>query len=191
MRRSEVFCAALTVSFCWGLSAHAQAPREPYRHLVSTLSVGQGLRFNNPYRLSTQLGESESLSASAPYVDFGVGGLLGAPDGLQNGALLRFSVAATGIPQEVLTPNYLALYRFRGGLMAFARVGLPVVIRPDANLGGELGSGAAFLVQAGWGFNAELSYSRFLGAATRERNASAIGLLAVQAGLWLDYEVLP
>jgi len=179
--RSDVPAGGSTVS----------ASADAYWHWISTLSFGRGLRLNNPYRLSTQLGSSESLSISAPYFDLGLGGLVGDPDGLQQGGVVRLSAAASGVSQEVVTPSYLALYRFRGGKMLFGRLGVPVVLRPDANVGGEIGVGALFLVQAGWGLSAEASYGHFLGAATAERSATTVGVVACQAGLWFDYEVLP
>ncbi len=172
-----------------GLAVSARA--DAYWHWVSTLSFGRGLRLNNPFRLSTPLGSSKSLAISAPYFDLGLGGLVGDPDGFQQGGVVRLSVAASGVSQEVVTPSYIGLYRFRGGKMLFGRVGAPVVLRPDANFGGEIGAGGLFLVQAGWGLSAEASYSHFFGAATAERSATAVGVMACQAGLWFDYEVLP
>lgn len=173
------------------LAATPGASGDAYWHWLATVAVGAGLRFNNPYRLSTQIGHSTSLSLSAPYLDVGMGGLTGAPNGLQHGALVRISLALQGVPQEVITPNYLGLYRFAGGRMVYMRGGLPVVTRPDLNLGAEVAGGGVLLVQAGWGLTAELGFSHYLGAATRERAATAIDLVSFQAGLLWDYEDLP
>ena len=61
-----------------------EAPRPPpepdpfaskpgYVQLFLTSFFGDGLRFNNPYRLATPLGDNaESLSRTAPYVDIGL-----------------------------------------------------------------------------------------------------------------------
>ncbi len=206
MHRPRVALSIFAFCFVYGTGARAaseisggvsegrstvSARADAYWHWISTLSFGRGLRLNNPYRLSTPLGSSKTLAISAPYFDLGLGGLLGDPDGLQQGGVVRLSVAASGVSQEVVTPSYLGLYRFRGGKMLFGRVGVPVVLRPDANFGGEIGAGGLFLVQSSWGLSAEASYSHFFGAATFERSATAVGVLACQAGLWFDYEVLP
>ncbi|MFO0616530.1 MAG: hypothetical protein U0414_28310 [Polyangiaceae bacterium] len=58
-----------------------------YLNLFSTLSFGEGLRFNNPYRLATELGaDAESLSLTPAYADLGANITFGLPRGLQHGA---------------------------------------------------------------------------------------------------------
>ncbi len=62
-----------------------------------TAFLGDGLRFNNPYRLATPLGDdAESLSRTAPYVDVGLAATFGNPLGFQHGAALRTSAAVAG-----------------------------------------------------------------------------------------------
>src|SRR5262245_33342443 len=79
-------------------------PPGRYYRVLGSLAFGDGLRFNNPYRLRTQLGDDgESLSVTAPYVDFGIAGMLGRPDGIQNGAAIHLSWAVGGVPQQVFT----------------------------------------------------------------------------------------
>ena len=64
----------------------------PYFDLLGTVMFGDGLRFNNPYRLSHELGDTgESLSSTAPYVDFAIAATTGNPSGLQHGARIGWS----------------------------------------------------------------------------------------------------
>jgi hypothetical protein len=164
----------------------------PYLHMMGSLALGRGIRFNNPYRLATPLGDdAESLSLSATYLDLGVSAASGDPDGLQHGGSLHFSVALQGIPQEVLTPSYLLAHRLPPRFIAFARAGLPFVLEPDPNLGYELAVGAGYLVTAGLGVTAELVGDLFYGAATQDEALTAIPMLSLQLGAFIDFEVLP
>jgi hypothetical protein len=166
--------------------------RETYVHAFGTVALGRGLRFNNPYRLSTVLGDdSESLSLSATYADVGLGALLGQPRGLQHGAVAHLSIATDGITQEVASLSYQALMPFGSRWLVTGRAGVPVVLEPDLNPGFELGSGGAFMLGGGVGVGGELVFSLFYGAATLDHSASVIPLLSLQLGVWLDYEVLP
>jgi hypothetical protein len=163
-----------------------------YVHTFGFVGMGRGLRFNNPYRLSTVLGDdAESLSLSATYVDLAVGATLGDAYGLQHGAVAHLSIATDGITQEVLSLSYLMLYPLGPRFLATARGGVPVVLEPDLNAGFELGLGGAFLLSAAFGVSAELVGNVFYGAATLERSVTVIPMLSFQAGLWVDYEVLP
>jgi hypothetical protein len=166
--------------------------RETYVHAFGSLAIGRGLRFNNPYRLSTVLGDDEeSLSLSATYADLGLGALLGEPRGLQHGAVAHLSIATDGITQEVASLSYQALMPLGSRWLATARAGVPVVLEPDVNPGFELASGGAFMLGGGVGVSGELVFSLFYGAATLDHSASVIPLLSLQLGVWLDYEVLP
>jgi hypothetical protein len=166
--------------------------RGSYVHTFTGLGYGRGLRFNNPFRLQTELGDDgESLSLTAGYVDLGVGALLGNPNGLQHGAVAHWSLAAQGISQHVLSLSYLAAYPVTRDLLGFARAGVPVVLNPDVSPGGELGLGAAFLLSSGLGLSAELVSSLFFGAATWEHDPNIFPVLSLQVGAWVDYEVLP
>lgn len=175
-------------------SATAAAPLErgPYAHFLGALAYGRGLRFNNPYRLSTVLGSSpESLSLTAPYLRGSLGAVFGDPEGLQHGGALHVSIALGGVPQEVLAPSYLALVRFEPRTLGYARLGVPLVLEPDFSAGAEVGVGGAWLVTAGLGLTAELSGSLFYGAATDERRITTIPVLALELGVLIDYEILP
>ncbi len=163
-----------------------------YVHGFSELMLGRGLRFNNPFRLAEVLGDdAESLSLTATYLDLGAGVLFGPPDGLQHGGALSLSVALEGVAQEVLSVSYVTGLRLDDAWSLRARAGVPIVLEPDMNAGAELGVGGALLFTGGFGIAAELVGSWFYGAAVWDRGATAIPLLSLELGLFLDYEVLP
>jgi len=211
-REARLACAALVaVGLSLGIRpAAAQAPAATaldaagelpagvgpaeggYLHFLGAISVGRGLRLNNPYRLATPLGDdAESVSLTATYADVALTIASGEPEGLQHGGSMHLSLALSGVPQEVLTPSYVVLHRLPPRFLAYGRAGLPVVLGPDMNLGYELAVGGAWLASAGIGATAELVFDLFYGAATQERAASAIPLLSFQLGVLVDYEVLP
>jgi len=163
-----------------------------YAHWFSSLALGRGLRFNNPYRLERVLGDdAESLSMSALYLDVAAGLAQGDPNGFQHGLSLQLSVALTGIRQEVLTPSYRLLFRPYSRWLWTGRFGVPLVLEPDVTAGLELGAGAVWRVLAGFGLYAELIGSLFFGAATLDKDRTTIPMLSGQLGVWIDYEVLP
>jgi hypothetical protein len=163
-----------------------------YWHTFGSLALGDGLRFNNPYRLSTELGKtSESLSLTALYFDLGLGVVRGPPDGLGHGAVVHLSIAAQGIPQEVLSLSYLALERFGSGrTILFGRFGVPVILQPDLSGGLETALGGAFMLTAGIGVQGELVGSLYYGAGTLDRSVTTIPVLSGELGVFFDYEVL-
>ena len=166
---------------------------ESYWHGFGSVSLGKGLRFNNPYRLATPLGDTpESVSLSAAYYDLGLGFVHGPARGLAHGAVVHFSIAAQGIPQEVLSLSYTALERLDNGrFLLLGRAGIPIVLGPDLTGGLEASVGSAFMITAGLGVQGELIGSLFYGAATPEHSVSMIPMLSAQLGLFVDYEVLP
>lgn len=187
--------------FGWGLLAglllapQARAAgdeRGPYLHMLGAASVGRSLRFNNPFRLEEPLGKGpESVSLAAGYSDFAMALLFGLPWGAQHGVWVHGSIALTGIPQEVLAPSYVFLWRFERGRMLYGRAGAAVVIEPDANVGFDAGVGGVYLFSGSLGVTAELGGSAYYGAATREVAATLVPLLSLQAGLVFDWESLP
>jgi hypothetical protein len=167
------------------------ATKPGYSQLFATAFTGTGLRFNNPYRLATVLGEdAESVSRTAAYVDLGLGATFGNPLGLQHGVALRTSMAVEGVGQTVMTPSYLA-YRRWGALAAYGRAGVPFVLTPDVTWGLEAGAGGAFYFLGGFALAAEIIGDLFYGAGTREVRAAAYPVLSGQLGLLVAYEVLP
>lgn len=166
--------------------------RSEYVHTLGAVTLGRGLRFNNPYRLQTQLGDdAEGLSLTASYLDLGLGATLGDPRGLQHGAVTHLSLALGGVGQEVLSLSYLALHPFGPDLLGYARAGFPVVFQPDLTGGFEIGAGGLWFLSGGLGLTAELVSSLFMGAATWEHEQTLIPILSLQVGGFVDYEVLP
>jgi hypothetical protein len=161
-------------------------------HSFGTLAVGKGFRFNNPYRLATPLGDNpESVSLTAAYVDLGLGAAYGPVDGFQHGGELALGIATDGISQQVLGLSYVLIYPVLEDVLLRGRAGFPIVLGPDANVGFELAAGGAWLFTGGIGVTAELTGSLFYGAATLDATTTSIPVLALELGLWLDYEVFP
>ncbi len=164
----------------------------PHYDFVGTAMLGDGLRLNNPFRLSHELGSSgESLSTTAPYLDLAIGATFAKARGIEHGARLGWSVSVTGVPQQVVTPAYLALTRLSPTWVVYAWAGLPILVEPDVNLGGELAFGGSWLARAGLGATFALVVDGFYGAGTAETRASFYPVVSAQMGLFVNYEVLP
>ncbi|MCA9628722.1 MAG: hypothetical protein KC766_13685 [Myxococcales bacterium] len=173
-----------------GRALELVAERRLFVHTFAGLALGEGLRLNNPYRLPEPLGDSpESLSRSAIYGDVVVGLLLGRALAWQHGAQLDLAFALEGIPQEVLTPSYLLHHHFDARWSAYARLGFPVVLEPDLNVGVEAGLGGLLAVTGGVQASFELIYSQFYGAATQEVSITVIPIVSAQLGVRVAYEV--
>jgi hypothetical protein len=188
---------ALVVAASWTTASSALAdetlpplrPGHPVDFFASGF-VGEGLRFNNPYRLSTILGsDAESLSRTAAYADVGAAVVLGDSAGVASGLALRVSVAMEGVPQSVFTPSYLCFHR-AGPWAVLARVGIPIVLTPDTTWGMEAAFGGVWFARAGVGVGAELVGDIFYGAGTREVATPAYPVLSAQGGLWLSWEAM-
>lgn len=166
----------------------ADAPA-PSLRVFGTAMAGDGLRFNNPYRLRHQLGKTgESLSLTAPYFDLAAAIAYGPEGGLQHGFHFAWSEALTGVRQTVLTPSYIALYRYSDSFTVWGRAGVPILLSPDANVGGEIAASAGYFFVRGVGIAASLVGSGFYGAGTREVKAAFYPVLSAQAGIILDDE---
>lgn len=173
-----------------GVAPAGAASEVPVSALLA-LSFGRGLRFNNPYRLATPLGDSaESVSLAATYLDLGAALLFG-PGEFRQGASLSGSVALQGIGQLVLTPSYLASFALSDDLAVRGRAGVPIVVAPDTTAGLEAAVGASFGVAYGLGAVAELVSSVYFGAATDERSITTIPMLSLQLGICFDHQVAP
>jgi hypothetical protein len=169
----------------------AFATRPGYLQLFATSFVGDGLRFNNPYRLATPLGkDAESVSRTAAYLDFGLAATLGAPAGLQHGLAMRWSFALEGVRESVLVPAYFVWRRWRS-LAVYGRAGAAVVLSPDTTWGLEAAAGGVWFARAGIGLACELVGDVFYGAGTREAASPAYPVLSAQLGAIVAYEVLP
>ena len=167
------------------------ATKPGYVQLFFTSFLGDGFRFNNPYRLATPLGvDAESVSRTASYVDIGIAATFGHPLGIQHGAALRTSVALAGVGQVVMTPSYLAWKRWRA-LAVYGRAGTPIVLTPDTTWGLEAGLGATYFFLGGIGVAAEVVGDVFYGAGTVQHSVTTYPVLSGQLGFVLAYEVLP
>jgi hypothetical protein len=157
------------------------------------LALGRGVRFNDPFRLRTELGESaESLSLTASYLDAHVGAVVGGGGGvLSHGVAVHGSFALGGVPQEVLTPSYVLLARPSPRWGALARAGIPIVVEPDLSAGLEAAAGGVFYVTAGVGITASVVGSLFFGAATLDTGRTSIPILSFEGGAIYEFEVLP
>jgi hypothetical protein len=162
----------------------------PVNGLLS-LAIGRGLRFNNPYRLETPLGDTaESVSAAATYLDMGIGVSFGRRE-FRHGALVTGSVALQGIGQFVLTPSYLGQLALTESWGLRGRVGVPIVVAPDTTAGLEASVGTSWLMAYGLGALVELVGDVFFGAATDQTSITTIPMLSLQVGVFFDHQVLP
>ncbi|HTV21433.1 MAG TPA: hypothetical protein VMG12_22250 [Polyangiaceae bacterium] len=199
MRKRVVTAMALAASLASigdERRAHAEAGASraeaslPLSGLLS-LAIGRGLRFNNPYRLETPLGDTaESVSLAATYLDI-AGGLLFGERDFRHGAALAGDVALQGIGQFVLTPSYLAQFGLTDTLAVSGRVGVPVVVAPDTTLGLEAAVGSSLALAYGLGAQVELVGSVYFGAATDETSITTIPMLSLQLGVFFEHGVLP
>lgn len=168
-------------------------PPGPTFHVLGALFFGDGLRFNNPYRLKTQLGESaKTVSVTAPYVDLRVALAVGDTSGYQHGATLDLTAALGGVGQAVLAPTYTVTYRgWSHRWLGFGRLGPAIVLSPNASVGGELGVGGAAFLTARTAVTAEIIGNLFYGAATKETGYPVYPVVSLQLGVLFDHEVLP
>ncbi len=173
--------------------AKIAAPPDVTFHWMGSLFFGDGLRFNNPYRLKTQLGASaKTVSLTAPYVDLGIGLAIGDALGFQHGMSLNLSVGLAGVGQAVVVPSYLATYRSSSArLLGFGRFGPAILASPDVNVGAELAVGGALFVTSKLAISGEIVGDLFYGAATRETGYPVYPIVSLQLGLLFDHEVLP
>ena len=172
--------------------SHAPTARKGgWVDVFATAFVGDGLRFNNPYRLSTVLGSNaESLSRTATYADVGAALVLGDPLTLAHGLSLRVSIAMEGVPQGVMTPAYLVFHRW-GPWGVYGRAGAAIVLTPDTTWGFEGAAGGVWFPLAGVGIAAELVGDVFYGAGTHDVEVATYPVLSAEGGLWLSWEALP
>lgn len=162
-----------------------------YLRSFLTLGSGIGLRFNNPYRLATPLGEdAESLSLTAAYMSLGGGVALGDPRGWQHGPVLRWDFALQGVGQHVLVPSW-GVFRRGAVFGGWGRFGVPFLLTPDRNAGMELAAGGAFYVRAGVGLTAELLGDLFWGVGTPDNKRPAYPVVSGQLGVVVEWEQLP
>lgn len=167
------------------------ADKPGYAQVFATAMMGTGLRFNNPYRLATPLGDdAESVSRTNAYVDLGLAMTFGSPLGFQHGAAFRTTFGVEGVGQIVMTPSYFG-WRRRGPFAAFVRAGVPLVVTPTPTWGVEGGLGATFFPFGGLGFVAELIGDVFYGAGTRDVATATYPVVSGQLGFIGTFEAMP
>jgi len=197
--RRVTWAAVLLSTSAWAELAGAGEPRRaeslerreapPPLRGIAALSIGRGVRFNNPFRLATSLGDTpESVSLSATYLDLTLGALWAEKLGFQHGVGLSGVVAIDGIGQFGITPSYLLHVGVSQGVELRGRLGVPIVVAPDTTLGLEAAFGSLLAVAYGLGLTAELVGNLFFGAATEERGVTTIPMLSLQVGLFFDHE---
>lgn len=161
-------------------------------HGFAGAGLGGSIRFNNPYRLRNELGDSaESLSTPSPYFNVRLGATIRGTSKLSHGFELDASFGLTGVPQEVLAPSYVVLFHASPRWVARGRAGIPIVIEPDANAGFEMAAGGVFFGTAAIGITLDLVGSLFYGAATVDSPRTPVPLLSLELGVLYDYEILP
>jgi hypothetical protein len=181
----------------WGPPARDVAPPTalkvgPSYHLFAGAALGESLRFNNPYRLHQELGDSaESLSLTPPYLNLKIGGTTRRAGLLSHGAELDASFALSGVPQEVLTPSYVILFHATPRWSFRGRGGIPIVVEPDFNAGFEVAAGGILFLTGALGVTLDAVGSIFFGAASIDTSRPAIPLASLELGMVYEYEVLP
>jgi hypothetical protein len=158
--------------------------------LVGSLEFGRGFRFDNPYRLATELGsDAQSVSLTASYADLALAVLVGPPDGFEHGVAVHASFALAGISQIVLTPAYMLGYRASHPWLAYGRLGPSFVLTPDPTVGGEVAAGFAWFFTGRIAIAAELVFDVYYGAGTRDVAVATYPILSGQLGLLVDQEL--
>ncbi|MFO0555277.1 MAG: hypothetical protein U0271_43270 [Polyangiaceae bacterium] len=84
-----------------------------------------------------------------------------------------------------------SVYRASLPVMLYARLGLPILLAPDPNVGGEIAASVSYFFTSGIGLTSEVAFDLFYGAATLDTQYSVIPILFFQFGLVADYEFLP
>ncbi|HVY46120.1 MAG TPA: hypothetical protein VHB21_09585 [Minicystis sp.] len=160
--------------------------------LSGAVEIGDGLRFDNPYRLSTELGGgSAALSRTSSYVDLAASLTYGPARGLAHGFAVHLSLGLEGLGQQVVTPSYELEYRPRAAALLYGRFGTPVVLTPDPGMGFELAAGFGWFVTARVAVAGELVGDLFYGAGTLQSGVTTYPILSGQLGLLFEQELLP
>jgi hypothetical protein len=168
------------------------APPGGFGRLSGSVELGDGLRFNNPYRLATELGAgAQTVSRTSAYFDLAASYAYGPQRGIAHGFSLHLTLGFEGVQQQVLTPSYLAEVRRNPRLMLYGRFGTPIVLSPDPTFGFELAAGAGWFVTSRIAIAGELVGDLFYGAGTLERATTTYPVLSGQLGLLFEQELLP
>ncbi|MEM7447168.1 MAG: hypothetical protein AAF355_02900 [Myxococcota bacterium] len=96
--------------------------------------------------------------------------------------------------QWVLTPSYVARLGFGGAVPSVVlgfRCGIPLSVSPEFSPGLELGVNGAYMFLSGLGLYGEVAGSAFLGGGDADRETTLHPLVSFEAGLYVEYELLP
>ncbi len=168
------------------------APPGGFGRLSGSVELGDGLRFNNPYRLATELGDGpRTVSRTSSYFDLAASYAYGPQRGIAHGFSLHLTLGFEGVQQQVLTPSYLAEVRRSTRVMLYGRFGTPIILSPDPSFGFELAAGGAYFVTSRIAIAGELVGDLFYGAGTLERRTTTYPVLSGQLGLLFEQELLP
>lgn len=168
----------------------SDATSELRLQLLGALSLGRGLRFNNPFRLATPLGDTaESVSLAASYAELSFGVVAATAGTLRHGGSLGVLAALDGISQSVLTPSYLLSIPLSADVDVRGRFALPLVMTPDTTVGVEVATGVSWIAAGRWGVTAELIGTAFFGAGTEQSSVTTVPMLSGQLGLLYRHEV--
>lgn len=177
--------------------SRSEAVSAPMR-VYGRLGVGLGIRL-------TVESEFQQERLAPSYIDLAGGVVLPGAGRLRHAFQLGVSgnldgdgsalVGVEPFTQWVITPSYVVRIGLNDDPVPFAqltaRVGVPLSLSPDFSVGAEVAVGGQFMFLAGLGAYAELGYSVFFGATDRSESLSVHHLLAVTAGITIDFELLP
>ena len=179
-----------------GAAREPRVPNEPLR-IVGSLGAGLGIRL-------TQRDGFQQDRLAPGYVEAYGGvvlpghGQLRHEVGLAAGFNLNddgtFSLGPEAGRQWTFTPAYtlrLALSEDPvPDWLLLGRVGVPLTVSPDFTWGLQLDVGATYMILAGLGVYAEVGAATFFGAEDRNGDLTVHGILSVELGARIEFEVL-
>jgi hypothetical protein len=192
MSQTRWFVRSLLVaSLCSWASAAAAQPsvdEEPARY-VATLGAGI------PLRLTTDDDYGQDTFAPA-YSDLLAGYVFAGQGTFRHGLGLGMSLNLSrdggysepvySAEQLAVMPAYLLYAAMGRDVFGMAHLGVPFVVTADRTFGVEVAAAAGYRLLAGLGLFAELALGAFVGS-----GSTLNPVVALEAGLFLDYEVLP
>ena len=178
------------------LAGESEQSNDPARFLV-TLGAGVSLRL--------VANEYYQQQAFAPgYIDLMAGMVLPGRGSVRHVVGLGVGINTTGdgglsvgvdpFSQLVVAP----MYGIRLGYDApvpdwtlLLKISFPVTVTPNTNPGIELGAQGAYMFTAGFGAYAEAAVSYYMGGPGRTIDYTFHPIISVEAGLIIEYELLP